>query len=447
QERMVGAELDKPIHGFGSTYQAMRRAGWLPKKGRKYNARSSARSLSSQPVGMICTVPIPLTARPSFVSKIVCSALVLAFCASGQVDAAGVGAEAKEAELKQVRGRIESIRKAIHNDAERRDSLTAQLKAAELEIQTAREQLTEVRTRRVAAETRLKELQSERGLTERQISAQRDALAGELKVAYMNGREEQLKLMLNQRDPAQAARTMAYYGYLSRARSERINAINEHLAHLDLLSEKITAEAERLKAIEVDNAREVRALAGARDRRAQTLTQIQSKLNNRTEELAKLERDAKSLEKLVEELRRAIDEFPDLADTPFARVRSKLPWPVKGPVLARFGQLRAGGPLKWQGMLIGAARGTQVRAPYQGRVVYADWLPGLGLLIVLDHGGGYMSLYGHNEQLYRRVGERVSAGAALAAVGDAAGVGKPALYFEIRRGRQAVDPVPWLAKP
>lgn len=363
------------------------------------------------------------------------------------VAAAGVGAEAKEAELKQVRNRIESIRKAIHSDAERRDSLTSQLKSAELEIQSAREQLTEVRAKRAAAEARLKALQAERGDTEKQVAAQREALAGEMRVAYMNGREEQLKLMLNQRDPAQAARTMANYGYLSRARSERINAINEHIAHLDLLSEKIGSEATRLKEIEADNAREVRALAGARDKRAQTLAQIQSKLNNRNEQLAKLERDAKALEKLVEELRRAIEEFPDLADTPFAKLRGKLPWPAKGPVIARFGQLRAGGPLKWQGILIGAARGTQVRAPYQGRVVYADWLPGLGLLIVLDHGGGYMSLYGHNEQLYRKVGDRVAAGEPLGAVGDAAGVGKPALYLEIRRGRQAIDPALWLTKP
>lgn len=382
------------------------------------------------------------------VSTLVCGALLGLTLAIPVVGiAAGVGAEAKEAELKQIRGRIESIRKAIHSDAERRDSLAVQLKNADLEIQSAREQLSEVRTRRVAAEGRLKALQTERGATERQVDAQREALAGELRVAYMNGREEQLKLVLNQRDPAQAARTMAYYGYLSRARSERINSINEHLAHLDLLSEKISTEAERLKAIEVDNAREVRALAGARDRRAQTLAQIQSKLNNRTEELAKLEREAKAVEKLVEELRRAIEEFPDLADTPFARVRGKLPWPVKGPLLARFGALRAGGPLKWQGILIGAARGTQVRAPYQGRVVYADWLAGLGLLIVVDHGAGYMSLYGHNEQLFRRVGDRVSAGDVLGAVGDAAGVGKPALYLEIRKGRQAVDPAQWLTKP
>ncbi len=361
--------------------------------------------------------------------------------------AAGTGAEAKEAELRRVRGRIESIRKAIHSDAERRDSLAVQLKNAELEIQSAREQLSEVRTRRIAAENRLKELQAERTATERQIAAQREALAGELTLAYMNGREEQLKLLLNQGDPAGLARTLAYYGYFSRARAERITNINEHLAHLELLTEKITGEATRLKAIEADNAREVRALADARDRRAKTLAQIQSQLKSRNQELAKLERDARALEKLVEELRRAIDEFPDLADQPFQRVRGKLPWPVKGKVLARFNQLRAGGPLKWQGILIGAPRGTQVRAPFPGRVVYADWLPGLGLLLVLDHGGGYMSLYGHNEQLFRRVGDRVASGEVVAAVGDAAGVGQPALYLEIRKGRQAIDPAQWLVKP
>jgi septal ring factor EnvC (AmiA/AmiB activator) len=361
--------------------------------------------------------------------------------------AAGVGAEAKEAELKQVRSRIESIRKAIHADAERRDSLASELKKADLEIQAAREQLSEIRARRLAAEARLRELQAERASTERQVTAQRDALAGELRAAYMTGREEQIKLLLNQSDPAKAARTMAYYGYFSRARAERITNLNERIAHLDLLKERIAAEAERLKAIEQDNAREVRALADARARRAKTLAQIQSKLNTRSAELAKLEREARALEKLVEELRRAIEEFPDLADLPFNRARGKLPWPVKGKLLARFGQLRAGGPLKWQGILIAAPRGTQVRALYPGRVVYADWLPGLGLLIVLDHGSGYMSLYGHNEQLYRRVGDRVDAGDVLGAVGDAAGVGQPALYLEIRRGREAVDPLPWLTKP
>ena len=198
------------------------------KKGREYSARDLR---SSRPAAALQNSGNPL--NRSLFNLLAASLLCLA---ASLASAAGVGAEAKEAELKQVRTRIESIRKAIHSDAERRDSLTSQLKSAELEIQSAREQLTEVRGKRVAAETRLKALQAERGDTEKQVAAQREALAGEMRVAYMNGREEQLKLMLNQRDPAQAARTMANYGYLSRARSERINAINEHIAHLELLS-------------------------------------------------------------------------------------------------------------------------------------------------------------------------------------------------------------------
>jgi murein hydrolase activator len=373
------------------------------------------------------------------------AACTLWFCLSG-FQASAASPQAKEAELKQVRGRIESIRKEIHADAQRRDALAGQLKSADLEIQSARERLSDVRARRIEAETRLADLKAERARTEREIAAQRNALGGELATAYMNGRQEQLKLLLNQGDPAQLGRMMTYYGYFGRARAERITAISEHLAHLELLAENIAAETAKLKAIEEDNARDVKALANARERRAQTFAQVQSKLKTRNDELAKLQREARALEKLVEELRRAIEEFPQLAEQPFQRVMGKLPWPVNGSLLARFGQLRAGGPLKWQGVVIGAERGAQVRAPYHGRVVYADWLPGLGLLLVLDHGGGYMSLYGHNEQLYRRVGDRVAPGDVLAAVGDAAGFGKPGLYLEIRKGRQAVDPLSWLLK-
>jgi septal ring factor EnvC (AmiA/AmiB activator) len=359
---------------------------------------------------------------------------------------AAANPDLKEAELKQVRNRIDSIRRAIHADAERRDALAGQVKEAELKIQTARERLSDVRAQRIASENRLAELEDEQATTNKRIDAERDALAAELKVAYMNGHQEQLKLMLNQQDPARLGRMMAYYGYFGRARAERITAISEHLAHLELIAENIERETDKLRELEQDQARDVKSLAGARDQRARTLAQVQSKIKNRNDELTKLQREAQALEKLVEELRRAIEEFPELAEQPFQRVKGKLPWPVKGSLLARFGQLRAGGPLKWQGVVIGAERGTQVRSPYYGRVVYADWLPGLGLLVVVDHGGGYMSLYGHNEQVYRRVGDRVSPGDALAAVGDAAGLGKPGLYFEIRKGREAQDPGIWLAK-
>lgn len=353
---------------------------------------------------------------------------------------------AKEAELKQVRGRIEAIRRSIQAEAERRDALTSQVRSADLRIQSARERLASVRAQRAASEKKLTALLTEQRETQGRIADERDALAGELHLAYVNGRQEQLKLLLNQGDPTGVGRMMAWYGYLGRARAARITAISEHLSHLELVAENIAAETEKLKALEQENAREVQALAGARERRAQTLAQVQSRLKTRNDELAKLQREARALEKLIDELRRAIEEFPELAQQPFARVKGKLPWPVKGKVLARFGQPRAGGPLKWQGLVIGAQRGAQVRAPFHGRVVYADWLPGLGMLVVLDHGGGYMSLYGHNEQLYRRVGDRVGPGDVLGAVGDAAGVGEPGLYLEIRKGKQALDPAQWLGK-
>jgi septal ring factor EnvC (AmiA/AmiB activator) len=367
-------------------------------------------------------------------------------CAVG-VQAAAAGVDSKEAELRQVRTRIESIRKQIHADAERRDALSGQLKQADLQIQSARERLAAVRSRRIDSEQKLAGLKAEQSRTQRAVADERGALAAEMKVAYMNGRQEQLKLLLNQRDPAAVGRMMAYYAYFGRARAERITSITEHLAHLDLLGERIAAETARLRELEAENARDVKALAGARERRAQTLAEVQAKLRTRNDQLSRLQADAQALEKLVEQLRRAIEEFPELAEQPFPRVKGKLPWPVKGPLLAKYGQVRAGGPLKWQGLVIAAQRGAQVRAPFHGRVVYADWLPGLGLLVVLDHGGGYMSLYGHNEQVYRRVGDRVAPGDALAAVGEAAGLGRPGLYLEIRKGKQTLDPQDWLGKP
>ena len=371
------------------------------------------------------------------------AAYVLLLCPVA-FQAAAAGIDTKEAELRQVRTRIEVIRKEIHADAERRDALTGQLKAADLQIQSARERLAEVRTRRIDSEQKLAGLKAEQTQTQREVVDERDELAAELKVAYMNGRQEQLKLLLNQRDPAAAGRMMAYYGYFGRARADRITSITEHLAHLELLGERIGAETARLRDLEQENARDVKALAGARERRAQTLAEVQTKLRTRNDQLSRLQSDAQALEKLVEQLRRAIEEFPELAEQPFQRVKGKLPWPVKGALLAKFGQLRAGGPLKWQGLVIAAERGAQVRAPYYGRVVYADWLPGLGLLIVLDHGGGYMSLYGNNESVLREVGDEVRAGDPIASVGATGGNTETGLYFELRYQGKPFDPLSWV---
>jgi len=353
----------------------------------------------------------------------------------------------KEAELKQVRSRIERVRKSVNDDVEARDRLSVRLRDAELSVQQARKDLDDVRARRLQSEAQLRELEDERAEREAQLAVERDALAGELRTAYVNGREEQLKLLLNQQDPAQVGRMLTWYGYFGRARAERIGVIREQLVELAAVREEIVAEAERLQALETEQTQQLDTLRNAQKSRAQAVAAIEGQIKTRSGELRRLESQAGSLEKLITELRKALESVPVAKQAPFEPLRGKLPWPVQqGRVLARFGQPRAGGSLKWQGMLVGTERGARVRAPFAGRVVYADWLPGMGLMLVLDHGQGYMSLYGHNEELFRKVGDRVESGDVIASVGDSGGHNTPALYFEVRRGREPVNPEQWLQR-
>jgi len=353
----------------------------------------------------------------------------------------------KESELKRVNDRIERVRRSVNADIERRDRLGTQLRDAELAVQAARKALDEARAQRIASEARLKELEREQERRERELGAERGALAGELRAAYVNGREEQLKLLLNQQDPASVGRMLAYYGYFGRARAERIGSIRDQLDHLALVRERIASEGRRLGELEAKQEQELASLRASQQKRTTAVAAINAQIKTRGGELKRLESQARALEKLIADLRKALDNPPVAKKAPFEPLRGKLPWPVpQGKVLARFGQPRAGGSLRWQGMLIGTERGARVRAPYAGRVAYADWLPGMGLMIVLDHGGGYLSLYGHNDQLFRKVGESVAAGDVIGSVGDSGGTDQAALYFEVRRGREPVNPETWLQR-
>jgi septal ring factor EnvC (AmiA/AmiB activator) len=353
----------------------------------------------------------------------------------------------KEAELRKVNSRIEKVRKSVNADIEKRDKLSVELRDAELGVRDARRKLEEIRAQRIASEAHLKELEKEQAKLKRDLDGERGALAGELRAAYVNGREEEIKLLLNQEDPATFGRMLQYYGYFGRARAERIDSIRDKLEHLALVREKIEAEHARLEALESDQERELAALRSAQDRRSKAVASISSQIQTRGGELKRLESQARSLEKLIADLRKALENVPVAKKAPFEPLKGKLPWPVQsGKVLARFGQPRAGGSMRWQGMLIGTDRGARVRAPFEGRVAYADWLPGMGLMIVLDHGGGYLSLYGHNEEVYRKVGESVAGGEVIGSVGDTGGHNQPALYFEVRKGRQPVDPEIWLQR-
>ena len=258
------------------------------------------------------------------------------------------------------------------------------------------------------------------------------------------GRNEPLKLLLNQRSPAEFGRNLAYYGYMGRLRADQIGVINENIAEIDELSAKIAEEEDATGETRgTARRRGLAELDSARKQRGRVLANLERETRNRSASLKRLEQQQAQMERLLRDLNRALaDSAPIDPKDPFGNLRGKLAWPVAGKLTARFGETRAG-TVRWNGLLIAADRGSPVKAVHAGRVVYADWLPGMGLLIIVDHGGGYLSLYGHNETLFRQAGTTVVAGDTIAAAGDSGGRSQSGLYFEIRRSGKPVDPRPW----
>ena len=370
-------------------------------------------------------------------------ALALAGAAAPAADAPNPAKA--EAELKAVRTQIDKVRAEMERDAGRRDLLAREIEESEQTVAGARSALEKLKRERVVHTARRAELAEQRRGEESVLVERRAALAGQLRAASMIGQQEPIKLLLNQRDPGQTGRVLTYYQYFGRARADQISAINSHLAEIATLDAALAEEEARLIALEEQQKSELSRLQSARERRGRALVSLEAESKNRARELTRLKEQQEGIEKLVRELRRAlerIDKFPTDSKDAFAKLRGKLSWPVAGKLIASFGQTRAGG-VKWDGVLLSGAQGSAVRAVYHGRVVYADWLSGLGLLTIIDHGDGYLSLYGHNERLYKEVGERVTAGDTIATVGDSGGRSTPALYFEIRKAGRPIDPKPW----
>ncbi len=347
-----------------------------------------------------------------------------------------------EAELKAIKAEIERVAGQVSHDQLERDRLARELRTAELSVSEVRGSLDRVRKERADRAEKRSALSEEKRQRDAELANERESLAGQLRAAYLIGNQEPLKLLLNQQDPARAGRMFAYYSYFGRARAAEISRISANLARIDELDAELATQDRELAALETQRRTELERLDQARARRGQVLASLQTESRSREQSLERLKQQQSGLERLLRELKRAMEKFPADTNTAFGRLRGKLAWPVGGKVVARFGESRAGG-VKWDGVLVATERGTAVRAVSQGRVVYADWLPGLGLLTIIDHGEGYLSLYGHNDRLYKAVGERVAAGEPVAAAGDSGGRARPELYFEIRKAGKPVDPLPW----
>jgi septal ring factor EnvC (AmiA/AmiB activator) len=348
-----------------------------------------------------------------------------------------------QAQLRSLKERIERVSREVGQDAIERDRLARNLRSAELAVAATRADLDALHAQETTHGEQRATLAAERARVSAALAAERASLAAQLRVAYRIGPHESLQLLLNQGDPAAATRLYAWYGYFGRARAAQIVGIQQQVQHIDTLDAALAGQERALAQLRNARAQRLTQLEAGRAQRASALDNLQTEARSRAASLARLRAQQASLERLLRELARAAPARPRADDgTEFGRLRGRLDWPVAGRVIASFGDTRAAG-VDWDGMVVATEHAAPVHAIAAGRVIYADWLPGLGLLAIVDHGGGYLSLYGYNDQLRKSAGDAVSAGEVLASAGDSGGRPEPELYFEIRRAGKPIDPRPW----
>jgi murein hydrolase activator len=375
--------------------------------------------------------------------------LAVMLCASGtgavSEPADSAHADAAKAKLAAVRAKIAELTNRMGSQLAQRDSLSARVRETELVIAAKRQRVEELRAAELLAERRRSELRAEQTRNQGALQSERESLASQARAAYMIGRQEELKLLLNQSNPANLGRTLTYYGYFAGQRSRKIKSMQDDETRLQQLVAQIEQQTSELQTLEDAAAQEIAGLQHARSERTVAVAALTRKLASANQELGNLKREEQAVETLVADLARMLQDFPVDPSQSFDHMRGKLPWPVVGRLSTRYQAPRdnSAGGVRWNGVLIDTARGAKVRAAFYGRVVYADWLQGLGLLMIVGHSGGYMTLYGHAEVLYKSVGDRVAPGDVIAALSDSEGV-NPQLYFEIREGRKTVDPKVWL---
>jgi len=350
-----------------------------------------------------------------------------------------------EARLQKLRARIQTLEANLNDTRGQRDVVRDEVRDLERRIGVLLNDMRQTGSRLRADENKLSDLRTRAARERGDLAVQRQRLARQVYTAYAAGREEYAKMLLNQQDPAQMSRVLVYYRYLNRARTERIAAIQVTLSRLAHLDQQIQEHSQTLEALQQQQREQKAELERARSRRGELLANLNREVRDRSREIERLRADEKRLERLIEELKTVLPEapLPPGAAGNFAKLQGRLPLPTRGRILARYGELQNMGSLRWRGLLIGGREGQDVIAVSPGRVVYADWLRGFGLLLILEHGDGYMTLYGHNQSLHKGVGDWVEAGEVIASLGSTGDVTQPELYFEIRHNGEPRDPLIW----
>lgn len=348
--------------------------------------------------------------------------------------------------LKRVRKDITALQQRISRQQAEKGTVRGELREVELAIAGIAQKLNKLSGELGQRQDELARLKQRSVAVSKQLDGHRESLEAQIRAAYRIGQTPVLQLLLNQEDPARVSRALRYYDYYNRARLDAIGEAESLLTELDELTRQEREASEKLESARLATEQQRKALQGKQKQRSQVLAKLEKQLKASGGKLKALRGDEKRLQNLLDELSQLLADIPPppREKEPFRKRRGKLPWPVEGKVLSGFNAKRGDSPVRWQGMVINAGPGTEVRAVHHGHVVFADWLQGFGLITIVDHGGGYMTLYGNNEVLHKDTGDWISSGETIATAGDDRGQLSTGVYFEIRRNGRPLNPKPWL---
>jgi septal ring factor EnvC (AmiA/AmiB activator) len=354
-------------------------------------------------------------------------------------------AQTARVKLERVKERIKSLQRQLHSTKGEWEQHSEALQKTEKKIGDFARRIRVTQQSLNRQKRRLADLENRRADARLHLDQHRASLEGQIQAGYVMGQQDKLKILLNQQDPAVVSRVMVYYDYLNSARVQQMKTINQSLRQLQSVEREIAQEEQRLQQLLSKNNNQKQQLEATRSGREQIIVKLNKHLKDKGDELDSLKSDEKQLQSLLAEILQALSDIPldSTAHVPFNTRKGKLPWPSRGRLAASFGSKRKLGKLKWDGVLIAAPQGREVRAIHHGRVAFADWLRGFGLLLIIDHGDGYMSLYGHNQSLFKETGEWVEPGEVVAQVGNSGGRSSAGVYFGIRHNGQPINPIHW----
>lgn len=362
----------------------------------------------------------------------------------------------EKADMAQLQKEIEALQKELKNVQGTRTDLQKDLEKSEQQINELQKKARDINKQLNEQNKELDKLKDERSQLEQARKNQQAQIAEQMRAAHKLGEQSEVKVLLNQESPDQLSRIMKYHSYFMEAHTAKMHAYLETITRIDALTPEIEKKTLELGIMqgELDAQRE--QLKSIHGERQQALAKVNSQLKSKSQELKQLSEDRRRLQALLDQVAKRVAttsaiNSPSYVPLPaggekFSLRKGRLPWPTQGRMIHRFGSARITGQMNWTGAYIAAPMGNSVIAVHHGRVVFADYFGGHGLLVIVDHGEGYLSLYAHNQNLLKKAGEPVRAGETIATVGNSGGQASTGLYFEIRHNGKPIDPGSWLAR-